>query len=262
MKPLWAIQKACINDTDAKGMIEAIKNLNLQMEYINVTPFDYSNIPDIEYKGPIIPYGGTRMIDAIMRTKKWACYFNDNFSYKIYLEKFGKHMFNSDGQHMLMSEFCPSNYPKGEYIFVRPDKDLKEFAGFNTKPEDFMTWYRKMERQDWEIGENTEIIVAKASKIGKEWRIFVVDGEPIDGSLYRSDHYQQIVRAVPDNVFDFVIEMCKIWTPSPIFVMDVCELNGELFILELGDFHSAGWYATDKQKIIGAISDFTEENFV
>lgn len=262
MKPLWAIQKSCINDIDGSGMVEIIKNLNYPIELLNIIPFDYNNVPDVMYDGPIIPYGGTRLIEQIRQTKKWMCWFNDNFNYKTYLKNFGEYMFNSDAKCMFMKDFCPSNYKRGEYIFIRPNKDLKEFAGSNMKPEDYMNWYRKLQGQGWEIGENTEIVVANASRIDSEWRIYVVDGTPIDGSRYRLDHYQSIVHDVPQRVFDFVSKMIKIWVPSQVFVMDICELDGNLYILEMGDIHACGWYASDKEKIIKAISEFAEKIYI
>lgn len=60
----------------------------------------------------------------------------------------------------------------------------------------------------------------------------------------------------------FAKKMADLWSPAPVFVLDVCELNGELYIMEIGDFHSAGWYLSDKQKIVKVVSDFVERTFV
>lgn len=260
MKSLWAIQKYLVNDLDSEGFLDSIVQSGRSYVFVDVKPFDYDNIPDITHDGPIIPYGGTKFIDKLRHTKNWKCWFNDNFRYKIYLEKFGKYMFNSDGVPMCMRDFCPSNYPGIDYLFIRPDKDLKEFAGNNIKPEDFIIWYRKLQdkKNGFDIGEDTEIIVAKSSRIDREWRVFVVNGEPISGSRYRNDHYMSINKDVPAEVYEFVCSMVRIWVPSQVFVMDICELNGELYILELGDFHSAGWYDTDKKRVIEAVSEFAE----
>lgn len=262
MKPLWAIQGGIINDQDAQGMIEAITNLNLPYEILQIAPFDYTNIPDINYNGPIIPYGGTKFIDALRLIKPWVCFFNDNFRYHIAIKHYGWHMFNSDGQYMKMSEFSPSNYTKGEYLFIRPDKDIKEFAGNVVKPEDFMGWYRDIQGKGMDVNEDTEIIVSQASKINREWRTFIVDGVVVSASQYRKDHSLSKNADVPQEVYSFSKKMADLWSPAPVFVLDVCELKGELFVMEIGDFHSAGWYLSDKQKIIKAISDYTEKIFV
>lgn len=97
MNALWAIQKIAVNDLDSGDMLEAIQSLGLRHEIVNVAPFDYGAIPDIDFDGPIIPYGGTNFIDKIYKSKLWACWFNDNFRYNLCLKHYGKHMFNSDG---------------------------------------------------------------------------------------------------------------------------------------------------------------------
>lgn len=247
MIPLWIMQKSLISEQDSIGMTLAIEKAGCKWQPLEVKSFDYDHIPDVNYDGPIIPYGGTIFINSAQKIKPWVFWFNDNFSYKIYLEKYGQKMFNSDAQCMKMREFSPSLFPKNEFLFIRPDKDLKEFAGENVKPEDFMGWLRRIQGKGYNINEDTNIVVAKSSRIGKEWRTYVVDGEPVGGSQYRDDHYLKPSSYVPQEVYEFVRQMVKIWTPSPVFIMDICELNGELYILELGDFHSCGWYESNKE---------------
>lgn len=201
MKPLWAVQGGIINDDDAQGMLDAFKALNLPYEILQVAPFDYENIPDVNYKGHIIPYGGTKFIDALRLIKPWVCFFNDNFKYHLAIEKYEKYMFNSDGEYMKMSRFSPSNYKKGEYLFIRPDKDIKEFPGNTIKPEDFMTWYRSLQGKGMDVNEDTETIVSQSSNINREWRTFVVDGNIISASQYRKDHYLTKNADVPEAVY-------------------------------------------------------------
>lgn len=258
MKPLWAIQKALLNDADSVGMKEALDKNNIPYRAIDVIPF-MEEIPFVDYDGPVIPYGGTKFIEKIKGNPKWACFFNDNFRYHIHLEKFGSHMFNGDGKYMRMKDFSPSMYKKGEFLFIRPDKDIKEFAGNVIQPEDFMSWYRKIQGKGWDVNEETEIIVATASKIHNEWRTYVVDGKVVSGSRYRYDHYLSISADVPSKVYDYVQEMIKIWQPAPVFVMDICDVNDDLKILELGDLHSCGWYDSDKEKILVAVTDYVEK---
>jgi len=61
---------------------------------------------------------------------------------------------------------------------------------------------------------------------------------------------------VPERVYDFAREAIKIWQPSKVFVLDICEVNNELSILEIGNFHSCGWYYSDKKKIIKEVTDY------
>jgi hypothetical protein len=260
MKPLWAIQKFAVNDSDGKGMKDAIESLGMTLKVLDIPPFDYGNdITPPVYDGPVIPYGGTKFIDKIKNDNRWFCVFNDNFTYTKAVEELGDRMFNADGKFMKMKDFCPSMYKRDEYLFIRPDKDIKEFAGDVIKPDEFMQWYKKIDQKGCGVCEETDILVAPASRIDEEWRIFVVDGTVIDGSRYRKKHTLSIDPFIPCNVKKYVEESIIEWSPAPFFVMDICRVRDDLSILEIGDLHSAGWYASNKKKIIKAISDYVNE---
>jgi hypothetical protein len=241
-------------------MTLAIRSLDLEYRTLDYAPFCYQDLEPIDYNGAVIPYGGTKMIDSIKGKNGWFCVFNDNFKYSTAIDKLGKRMFNSDGQCMKMKDFNPSRFKGQKYLFIRPDKDTKEFAGNVLKPSDFIQWYRQVEEKGWGVNEETDIIVAPASRIDEEWRMFVVDNEVVGGSRYRNDHRLDISFDVPKKVFDYVRETISIWQPAPFFVMDICNVSGDLSVLEIGDLHSAGWYASDKTRIIKAVSDYAQRN--
>jgi len=261
MKPLWAVQKFAVHDDDGKGMEEAFNSLGIPYHILDLPPFDYDKIDPIEYDGPVIPYGGTKFIDKIKDDDGWFCVFNDNFKYSIGMNQFGELMFNGDGRCMKMKEFCPTDYKDDKYVFVRPDRDIKEFAGNVVKPKKFMQWYRQIMGKGWGVNEETDIIVAPASKIDYEWRTFVVDEMIVGGSQYRKNHFISISPDLPCDVIDYVYQLIAMWQPAEFFVMDICSVNGDLSILEFGDLHSAGWYATDKRAVIEAVSDFAVDSF-
>jgi hypothetical protein len=258
MKPIWAIQKFAVNDYDSRDMMDVFNSLGLECRVLEIPPFSYDNIESVDYDGPVIPYGGTKFIDAIKNKKGWFCVFNDNFTYQNAVKYLGDRMFNADGQFMKMKDFCPSSFKGQEYVFIRPDKDIKEFAGNTIKPEDFMQWKVQIDAKGWGVNENTDILVAPASRIDEEWRIYVVDNQIASGSRYRVNHTMSISSDVPASVIDYVNETIKIWQPAPFFVMDICRVSSGLNILEIGDLHSAGWYASDKTKIIKAVTDYAE----
>ena len=59
-------------------------------------------------------------------------------------------------------------------------------------------------------------------------------------------------------MIDFAEEQAKVYSPTPVFVMDVGDSNG-LHVIEIGCFHSAGFYATDVEKVIHDVSKFIED---
>jgi hypothetical protein len=258
LKPIWAIQKFAINDDDSKGMVDAFNSLGIGYRVLDIPPFSYTNIAPVDYDGHVIPYGGTKFIDAIKGQKGWFCVFNDNFTYSNAVKYLGNRMFNADAKFMKMGDFSSTLFKDCEHVFIRPDKDIKEFAGNVIEPDEFMKWKVQITAKGWGVDENTDILVANASRVDEEWRVYVVDNQVIDGSRYRLDRYQSIVHDLPSKVVDYVYECIKIWQPAPFFVIDICRVNDDLSILEIGDLHSAGWYAADKAKIIKAVTYYAE----
>ena len=259
MKSIFAIQNFVINDLDANDLIQCISDIGYNHQIINANPFS-NEIPDVDYNGPIIPYGGTNFIDNVKKQKSWTCWFNDNFNYKAGVEHYGKHMFNSDGVFMKVKDFSPSMIDYNP-IFIRPNKDLKEFAGHVENKNSVFKWFNQIKAQGYTVNDETDILIAKPSRIDCEWRAFIVNGVVVDGSRYRKNHTLSKVSGLPNDVVSFIEKMIEIWVPSQVFVMDICQVNDEYSILEYGDFHSAGWYYTDKRKVLLEVAKFAEMSF-
>lgn len=225
--------------------------------YVKVNLVDYE-IPDVIFDGLIIPYGGTNWINKLWPLNTWNVFFNEDFNYKTCIEKYGKNMFNHDCIFMKMRDFSPSLL-KDDNVFIRPNKDLKEFTGNVISKDNFIKWFQDAQHKGCLFDENTDILISTPSKIDIEWRIFIVDGVAVSASQYKTNFTLNTIADVPQKVFSYAEEMAKIWGPMPVFVMDVCSVNNELSILEIGDFHSAGWYKADKNKIIKAVSSYAKK---
>jgi hypothetical protein len=60
----------------------------------------------------------------------------------------------------------------------------------------------------------------------------------------------------------FVEDMCKIWTPAEVFVMDIGESLKNLYVIECNCFNSSGFYKSDLDKIIKDVSDFVISQYL
>src|SRR5262249_4092838 len=61
----------------------------------------------------------------------------------------------------------------------------------------------------------------------------------------------------PGPVRDFVASMLAAvpWRPDAIFMADVCESDGDLFLLELNGFSSSAVYACDYKAVVAVASE-------
>jgi hypothetical protein len=259
----WIIQNNLLNKEDS----ERIKNTCIKNGYlyelIQVIPFT-SELPEIPTDQPVIFYGATNFISNIHNSKRWApgTFFDtENFKVSSYVEHYGKNMFNFPCEFTTIGKFASSGHASDKHFFIRPIKDLKEFAGEVMTFDKLVRWDRNIRHlpgcdNNPTLSTDTEIMVSEPFNIAYEWRVFVVNGKVSSGSLYR--HYMHLMMdaGLPDRVISFVEEMCKIWTPAEVFVMDIGESAGNLFIIECNCFNSSGFYKSEVEKIITDISNF------
>ncbi len=97
--------------------------------------------------------------------------------------------------------------------------------------------------------------MCEPSTITREWRLFIVDGKPVAASQYRSNGRLKIESHAPSAVLQFAEQMCDIWTPCDLFVIDICEQDGNYYIVELNAMNCAGFYACDVEAIVQSVAE-------
>jgi hypothetical protein len=137
-------------------------------------------------------------------------------------------------------------------LFIRPDSNMKPFrAGvFNLQVLNTMQSLGSELRRD----ETTLVLVSKKRSITKEWRFFVYKDEIITGSLYLVGEERIDERIKGGYLVSYLTEVLKQvnWYPELLYTVDICESEGELYILELGSFSCAGEYGCDLSLIVEA----------
>jgi hypothetical protein len=259
----WVIQSNLGHTEDLNRIRDACTNNGSAYESVKVIPFS-PEIPELDTEESTIFYGATNFINNIHKSGRWkpGTFFNeDTFTIKAYNENYKNHMINSPCELTTIGKFASSHQPQDKLFFVRPIKDLKEFAGEVMEFEKIVKWERTIRYlpgcdNNPNLTPETEIAVSEPWGIAHEWRLFVIDGKVSSGSHYRAYGRLDKEGGVPDRVKDFVEEMSRIWTPADVFVMDVGESSGNLFIIECNCFNSSGFYKSDIEKIIVDVSEF------
>jgi hypothetical protein len=266
MQIKWVIQNNLINAEDHDRIRDVCIKQGYLFESIKVIPFS-PDIPEIGNECPTIFYGATNFINNIYISKKWSpgAFFDiDKFTVRSYMEHYQKSMLNYPCEFFTLESFASSHKADSGQFFVRPVKDMKEFAGNVIEFNEVIKWARDISYaqayfKNPNLNLSTEIAVSEPYNIAHEWRVFVVNGKVSSGSHYRSYLKLDPKAELPEKVIDFVQEQCKIWVPDDVFVMDIGESAGNLYIIECNCFNSSGFYMSNVEKIITDISSNFQE---
>ena len=244
-----------------------IRDVCLEMEYgfipVVVIPFsDDIKIPS-DINGSVVFYGATKWIERVNKIERYnGIFFNKASVCSIWSRKYGDKCLNWPNIRTtlgdsLLCEQCELFRQDG-MVFVRPDRDNKAFNGKLMSVDDLNNWVDKMSC-DKNLLLLEPIIISSPVNIEKEYRLFIIDGKVVSGSLYRVDGELIVDKFVPKYVIDFSEKMAEIYSPSRVFVIDIADVFGGLYVIEVGCFNSAGFYASDIEKIVIGVSNMIEK---
>ena len=150
----------------------------------------------------------------------------------------------------------------GEVLFIRPDTNDKIFSGEPVSRANFHPFTVMMDQYLSE-DESPMCVVGPAVDIDREWRLVMSEGKFVTGSQYRDKKGLNSAPSVPDAAIELAEEVCRKWTPHPIFVLDIAETSNGLGVLECGSINCAGIYEADIDKMVDemnrlAVADWKE----
>lgn len=261
----WYVEKFMFERPDGEGSIplDAFSSAGVEVEEINYIPFDEDCLPGIDCYEKAIVYASINVSKKLQHA--FGCYLRpDNFRHHVYFSNFKGDYLNGNCFYMpfgRVEEYLNENLSDVD-VFVRPDTGLKSFTGLVVKADTVEKEFDHM-RQLYNIMPEELVVVSPTQEIKKEYRSVIVGDDVVEISLYRKDdeHFEE--RGAPQEVWDFCKRMIgqnPNWRPDDAFTLDVAETSsGELKIIELNSFSSAGWYKCDPYAIIKAVTELTEK---
>jgi hypothetical protein len=139
-------------------------------------------------------------------------------------------------------------------VFVRPDSPLKPFSGRVVRRGQITlaTLDHGFYYDDTEI----PVVVAPVRQVVREWRYVVVDREVVAGSGYAAEGRA----ATPDDprglAWQFAAHVARrMAVPDPVYILDVCEADTGLRLLEPNPFSGADLYACNGSEIVRRVSE-------
>jgi hypothetical protein len=143
-------------------------------------------------------------------------------------------------------------FGKDDRVFTRPSGCQKTFTGRRVAREDFAAALGPT-RYD----PATLVVVAGPKEIGREWRLVVAGDGVVAASQYAVEGGKCVAAGCPGEVRAFAEAMLAEvrWRPDPVFLMDVAESEGRLWLVELNGFSCSWLYACDLKTVVATVSE-------
>jgi hypothetical protein len=140
-----------------------------------------------------------------------------------------------------------------ESVFVRPDSPLKPFAGRVLSREKVSL--AALDHGFYYDDPELPVVVAPVRQVAREWRYVVADGQVIAGSGYIANGRTAAADDPNGRPWQFAVEVAQhIRAPESVYVLDVCEADAELRLLELNPFSGADLYACVGSDIVRGVA--------
>lgn len=259
----WVVQTN-LGKSYSEDLLNACSNLGIEFVPTQAIPFS-DELPDVPNDKPAIFYGATRWINNIYLNNKWrpGVFFNPDSILPKWVAAYGHNALNYGAKittlDRLKAEIDDGQYWEDRTFFLRPISDQKEFAGQVISAVGIWDWMNRVQTDVPDFGK-TKIAVAEPVGIEREWRTFIVNGRVSSGSQYRRYGNSDVKCKLPKEVIDFAEARAKEYSPSPVFVMDIGRSNDNLYVIEIGCFNSAGFYASSVDTIVKDVSEYVLEN--
>lgn len=261
-KVQWIISDELGSDSDITKVISAIQH-NEGCVYSPVGLKDIltpSFVPSYDTSIPTIFYGPTNFISRMEKRKEYSpgVMGNDKtFSYEnVYSVIPGELFLNSPDvtkigtSEEILTALAGS---KADLYFFRPNFDNKLITGsVRNKTTIESICENVLEGRIDNANKDTKFVLSMPYGISEEYRLFIVDGKVISISKYNPD--RKYIESVPEIMADLVNTVTSLWNETPWYILDVCISNKRPYIMEIQNFHSAGFYATQINDVICAIN--------
>jgi hypothetical protein len=138
-------------------------------------------------------------------------------------------------------------------VFVRPDSPLKPFSG-RVISRDQIT-LAALDHGFYYEDAALPVVVAPVRTMGREWRYVVVDGRVVAGSAYLASTRSALADDPGGAAWAFASDVAaRLEPPERVYVLDTCEADGQLRLLELNPFSGADLYACRCEDVVEAVS--------
>ncbi|WP_375754793.1 ATP-grasp domain-containing protein [Corallococcus exercitus] len=248
----WVVQNNLFNEQGFHTLMDVLAHGSIPHTLVKVIPFGGGIEPTLELTGPVVVMGSLSLT-RYAHEQGWTpgAFINDQFDFRVWRRHLGPHLLNADAT---VHRFADVPEQPGPF-FIRPCLDDKAFSGMLTTWDAFTTWREQVLKLDTyaTVTADTPVAVSAPRHIQREYRMVVVDGRVITGSLYKLGDRVVASSQVEPEVHAFAQRMAETWGPDRAYALDVFMHEGGLYIGEFNNLNSAGFYAYDVGKMVAAV---------
>lgn len=262
MKTTWLVQTNVPADSPTLHQLRAA----CAAEALDLVEFSHPpgvqrapDIPISHANGPIVFHARSpALLGALGTVWSSGVFFSpENFCHRAYVTHYGSQYINHAALQMSWSELLEHTAWSDDHLFIKPIDDFKSFTGHALNASLLPDHFEIHRKRDPRITHATQLVVAPAMEVDAEWRLFIVDGEVVGGSMYRPVGSAD----VPRQVLDYARALVRTWSPAPVYVLDVGQVEGRLRVIECNCFNASRFYCADVGRIVRAVSRYQEQHF-
>ncbi len=255
----WVVDTVLVREAGYSHLISALERTGTQYTLVRKPPFaDYLVNDDKEIIKPIIDgpvfVTGTLSMGDICSKMGWAPGYIDAPDHQELKDNWKEHLLNYDSIIGRVDTIVP---PYQDF-FIRPCRDTKAFSGQVMNIDDFNEWRSYVLNNESSLSSikaSDEVVISSVKNIQAEYRLFVINEQIVTGSSYKIGRNVVYSTDIPPIITDFAKERIKEYCPRIAICLDIALVDDEPKVVEINSISSAGFYACDMNKFVGAIND-------
>jgi hypothetical protein len=248
----WVLQENLFNEKQYSTMLETLERFNIPYSVHKVIPFVGELLPELVLDHKNVICMGSYSMRHCAKKNAWIPGVFDLFEQDFEKQKqhWGQHMLNYNS---VVGKFKDIKFTI-EDMFVKPINDSKVFAGHVFSKIEFEDWQQRVcelgEDNGSSLNPDTIVQACEPLMIYSEYRFWVVKHEIVTKSMYKQGDRVIYSPKVDERFSEFVESRISEWSPHETFVIDVCETEDGIKIVEINTLNSSGFYEGDVQKLV------------
>lgn len=241
----YLIQSNIYSDPDHDRIFEALEDLNLEYETIELTG-DITHITLASHRKDVFVYGSVKLARLAKERTDWypGSFYGGNHLYEVYSKHYKHHLLNYETTVFRFTD--PIEWQAGETKFIKPYKDAKIFTGKVFTEKKWNDFVRdSLDNPKTSMLTSDSLVQASIPQtIIKEARLWIVCKTIVASLYYRFHGDVPFESEVSAEGIEFARSMLEIFNVAEAFVMDICMTYDGWKIVEINCINSAGFYPT------------------